>query len=91
MNAVPMKETLREKVSVNLAFDHKSGQVIPKQLERNGRVYTITKIGFHHTYRSGRTLFHVFSVSNGTMFFRLELDTETLHWSLAEVSDGLPG
>lgn len=86
-----MRETLQEKVSVVLAFDHKSGHVAPKRLERNGRVYALTQVGLHHTYRSGRALFHVFSVSDGTTFFRLELDTETLHWALTEVSDGIPG
>ncbi len=85
-----MRETLREKVSVSLTFDHKTKRITPKHLKRQGRTYVITQVGLHHTYHSGRTLFHVFSVSDGTMFFRLELDTETLHWVLTEISDGLP-
>ncbi len=86
-----MRETLREKVSVNLVFDHKTERVIPKHLKWQGQLHTITQVGLHHTYRSGRTLIHVFSVSDGTMFFRLELNTETLHWLLTEVSDGQAG
>ena len=85
-----MRETLREKVSVNLVFNHKTKQVIPKHIKWQGRLHTITQAGLHHTYRSSRTLIHVFSVTNGTMFFRLELNTETLHWLLTEVSDGQP-
>ena len=85
-----MRETLQEKVSVNLVFNCKTGQILPKHLGWRGRSYTINKTGLHHTYRSGRVLIHVFSVSDGTMFFRLELNTETLHWTLNEVSDGLP-
>ncbi len=85
-----MRETLCEKVSVNLVFDCKTKRVTPKHLKRQGRLYTIIQVGFHHTYRSGRTLIHVFSVADGTMFFRLELNTETLHWLLTEVSDGQP-
>lgn len=85
-----MRETLRERVSVNLVFDNKSKQVIPKHLMWQGRLHTITQVGLHHTYRFGRTLIHVFSVTDGTTFFRLELNTETLHWFLTEVSDGQP-
>ena len=49
----------------------------------------ITKLGFHHTVRVGRVLHHIFSVATESMFFRLNLDTETLSWTLEEVSDGL--
>lgn len=86
-----MRETLHEKVSVNLVFNCKTGQVLPKHLGWRGRSYTINKTGLHHTYRSGRSLIHVFSVTDGNTFFRLELNTETLHWTLNEVSDGHPG
>jgi hypothetical protein len=85
-----MRETLREEVSVNLVFDHKRKRVTPRHLKWQGRLCIITQVGLHHTYRRGRTLFHVFSVTDGTTFFRLELDTETLHWILTEVSDGQP-
>ena len=85
-----MHEVLNEAVSVDLAFDCETRRTIPVGLTWQGRPYTISQVGFHHRYRSGRTLIHAFSVSNGTMFFRLELNTETLHWTLREVSDGQP-
>lgn len=56
----------------------------------DGRVYPVLKVGLHHTYRQGRDLFHVFSVSSINIFFRISLDTTTLHWTLEEISDGLP-
>lgn len=77
-------------VSVELAFDHKLRKVFPKCLLWDGKLYSITKVGLHHTYREGRVLFHVFSVATQNLFFRLVLDTETLHWRLEEISDGLP-
>ncbi len=86
-----MRETLQEKVIVNLVSNCETGQVIPKQLGWRGRSYVINKTGLHHTYRSGRALIHVFSVTDGNMFFRLELNTDTLFWTLTEVSDGQPG
>ena len=86
-----MRETLQEKVTVNLVSNCRTGQVLPKHLGWRGRSYTINKTGLHHTYRSGRALIHVFSVTDGNTFFRLELNTDTLLWTLTEVSDGQPG
>ena len=85
-----MVQKISEPISVSLAFDHTKRKVYPKWLAWNGRLYPIAKIGLHHTYREGATLFHVFSVASKSLFFRLVLDTETLHWKLEEISDGLP-
>jgi hypothetical protein len=85
-----MLEKISIPISVSLIFDSAARKVIPKAVVWNGRVYKIVKIGLHHTYRAGRTLFHVFSVASDTLFFRLVLNTETLHWRLEEISDGMP-
>lgn len=61
---------------------------VPKEVFYGGRQHTIEKIGLHHTYRLGRTLYHVFSVASRNLFFRLVLDTDNLLWKLTEVSDG---
>ncbi|MCL4398136.1 hypothetical protein M1403_03910 [Patescibacteria group bacterium] len=60
----------------------------PKKLLFEGREHLIKKVGYHHVFREGRTLFHVFSVASDSMFFRLVLNTETLKWRLTEVADG---
>ncbi len=78
-------------VSVSLEYDHRSRRIFPSKVTWDGLQYLIQKIGYHHTYRSGRTLYHVFSVAGDEVFFRLILDTDTLSWRLKEVSDGLPG
>lgn len=57
-------------------------------LEYAGHIHKIEKLGLHHTYRAGRTLYHVFSVASNNLFFRLVLDTDNLLWKLTEVSDG---
>lgn len=85
-----MKETINEPVSVSLAYDSNKSSVYPKWVVWNGRLYPIKKVGLHHTYQQGRTLYHVFSVISTSLFFRLVLNTENLHWSLEEVADGLP-
>jgi hypothetical protein len=85
-----MLEKVSVPVSVSLSFDSKTRKVSPKALVWNGRLYSIVKIGLHHTFRQGRTLYHVFSVASKTLFFRLVLNTDNLHWRLEEISDGLP-
>ena len=77
-------------VSVNLVYNHKTRSVFPSVLLWEGRKYPITKIGMHHTFRNGRTLLHVFSVETDSLYFRLVLDTDTLHWRVEEISDGEP-
>ena len=61
---------------------------MPKKVLFEGNEHLIKKVGFHHCYRDGRTLYHVFSVASDSMFFRLVLNTETLGWMLEEIADG---
>ena len=85
-----MLEKISEVVSVSFTFDSQKRSVEPRALVWNGRLYGVKRIGLHHTYRQGRTLYHVFSVASKSLFFRLVLNTENLHWKLEEISDGLP-
>lgn len=85
-----MLEKISVPVSVEIFFDGSGCKVVPKSVLWSRRNYRIIKVGLHHTYRDGRTLFHVFSVASDTLFFRLVLNTETLHWRLEEISDGMP-
>ena len=85
-----MNEKLFLPVSVGITFDHVKRKVIPRWVQWEGRLYPVEKIGLHHTFREGRTLFHIFSVASKTLFFRLVLNTDTLAWRLEEISDGLP-
>lgn len=75
-------------VSVVSVFDHKTRTTIPKKVLFEGREHAISKIGFHHTFREGRVLYHVFSVASDTMFFRLVFNSENLFWKLTEIADG---
>ena len=75
-------------VAVAFIYEPKKPEVKPVRLRWDGRVYDIVKVGLHHSFREGRTLFHVFSVASTTAFFRLVLNTDTLFWRLTEVSDG---
>ena len=77
-------------VSVLLLYDHISGQVRPWRLRWDGEGHQVLRVGLHHTYRRGRALIHVYGVVTDSLYYRLELDTETLRWTVEEISDGLP-
>lgn len=62
----------------------------PKVFVWQNKKYWVKQIGLHHTYRQGRKLVHVYSLTANNLFFRLELDSESLIWKLVEVADGLP-
>lgn len=85
-----MIQKIKEPVSVSLSYDSQRRKPILRWLIWQGRLYPVIKIGLHHTYRKGQTLYHVFSVISKNLFFRLVLNTENLHWRLEEISDGLP-
>lgn len=85
-----MIQQLSEPISVIFSYNHKRARSSPKSIKWKGRVYPVLKIGLHHTYRNGAVLYHTFSFSSNGLFFRIDLDTETLRWTLKEISDGLP-
>lgn len=85
-----MVHKVNSPVSVGVSFDHTKGKALPRWVFWEGRLHGISKIGLHHTYREGRTLFHIFSVTTKTLFLRLRLNTENLLWRLEETDDGLP-
>ena len=85
-----MIQKISEPVSVSFTFDSEKRAVRPRALVWNGRLYGVVKVGLHHKFRQGTTLYHVFSVASKSLFFRLVLNTENLHWRLEEISDGLP-
>ncbi len=82
-----MIQSIDAPISVTLQFDHRTRKVTPTNITWEGRQYPIIQIGLHHTYRQGRTLFHIFSVSTPTLFFRLRFNTDTLHWRVQEIAD----
>ncbi len=85
-----MIQRISEPVSVVTTFDAPSRRTRPLSIQWSGRDYPVSQVGLRHTYKAGNTRHHVFSVVGGTLFFRLNLNADTLNWVLEEVSDGLP-
>lgn len=81
-----MTEKIDEPVSVDLLSNHVKARAYPWVIHWRGRRYHMTKVGLHHTVREGRTLFHIFSVTDETMYFLLRFDTESLRWKLLEIA-----
>ncbi len=83
-----MTTLINEKVGVVSVYNEKNGFVIPRKIRWRDREYHIDKLGYHHRVRQGRELCHIFHVSNGTIDFRLRFESETMHWTLEELTDG---
>lgn len=80
-----MAEPINEFVSVDLLSNHLRQVVMPWVISWRGRRYRVSQVGLHHTFREGRTLIHIFTVTDGSVSFRLRFDTETLYWKLLEI------
>ena len=85
-----MIQRISEPVSVVTTYNAQVRSVRPLSLKWGRHEYSVSQVGLRHTYRDGITRHHVFSVVGGNLFFRLNLNTDTLSWTLEEVSDGLP-
>ena len=82
-----MSNPIDESVSVDLTYDQMTKISRPTTMRWHERIYRITDIGLHHRIWEGRVRIHIFSVSDGSSYFRLLFNTETLSWRLMEVSD----
>jgi hypothetical protein len=83
-----MLEQVQEPVNVIASFTQGPNNTIkvrPHYLIWRGRRYRVDKFGLYHPERRGTKRIHIFSFSSGSTSFRVELDPETLLWTLAQV------
>jgi hypothetical protein len=84
-----VQETINESVAVLASFrkrpDIGTITVTPHVLEWRGRRYKLATMGLHHPERRGTKRFHIFSFAAEGTSFRVELDPDTLEWTLVEV------
>lgn len=85
-----MREKINEEVSVVMYYSARKRQALPYLISWQNRDYQVGKIGYHHTVKEGATLHHIFELVDKpeTIWFRLNLNTDNLHWTLEAVSDG---
>lgn len=84
-----MRESLDEDISVVFYYDAEKRHIQPYQITWHGRDYRLGKVDFHHRTKQGTTLVHHFSMAdiNNTTYFKIALDTSSLHWALEEYMD----
>lgn len=86
-----MREECNDLVSVLASFapgPRNMVRVTPHILKWRGRRYRLQTMGLYHPERRGNKRVHIFSFSSGETAFRLELDPETLQWTLREAYYG---
>lgn len=85
-----MVETINEPVAVLASFRKRGHSVVvrPHAISWRGKQYKVDTFGLYHPERRGDKRVHIFSFSSGPTSFRLELDPDTLEWTLAEVFYG---
>jgi predicted glycoside hydrolase/deacetylase ChbG (UPF0249 family) len=85
-----MREKINESVSVVMYYSATKRVVAPHTISWRNTEYRVGKIGYHHTIMEGKTLHHIYELvdTQGSLWFRLNLDTSNLHWNLEAVHDG---
>lgn len=86
-----MREECNDLVSVLASFapgPRNMMRVTPHILKWRGRRYPLQTMGLYHPERRGNKRVHIFSFSSGETAFRVELDPETLQWTLKEAYYG---
>jgi hypothetical protein len=63
-------------------------RVTPHLIRWSGKLYRVDTFGLYHPERRGNKRVHIFSFSSGPTAFRVELDPDTLEWTLTEVFYG---
>ena len=86
-----MQESPNERVSVLASFNRgPKGSVIvlPHVMRWRGKRYVLGTFGLHHPERRGTKRIHIFSFQAGDNAFRVELDPDSLEWTLTGVDYG---
>lgn len=81
-----MRESLDEPVSVVFFYDAKTHHVQPYRVTWQNKDYSLGKVDYWHKTKVGNKLVHHFSLADidESMYFKLALDTDSLHWKLEE-------
>ena len=86
-----MREKINEEVSVVMYYSAKKKIALPHIMSWRNVEYEVGTIGYHHKIFEGRTAHHIFELVDkpASLWFRLNFNTDNLHWTLEVVSDGL--
>ena len=87
-----MREVINEEVSVVMVYSARKQVAAPHLIHWQNKDYKVGVVGYHHVVYVGRVRHHIFELTDTeqTLWFRLNFNTENLHWILELVSDGQP-
>src|SRR3989338_3949564 len=81
---------INKEVSI-VAYYFKQGtkrlRCFPKKMEWSGKTVIFTEQGLRHPTKKGQRMIHVFDMTDGSAYYRLEFDAEQLTWTLVYVAD----
>lgn len=85
-----MREKINEEVSVIMVYSARKRAATPHLISWQNKEYKVGKIGYHHAVFEGRVRHHIFELTDteNSLWFRLNFNTDNLHWLLEAVSDG---
>lgn len=85
-----MREIINQEASVVMYYSARKRVALPHLISWQNTEYHVGEIGYHHKIREGRTLFHVYELidTSSSIWFRLKLNTDNLHWNVEAISDG---
>ena len=85
-----MKEKIDEEVSVVMYYSARKRVALPHLISWRNKEYEVGSVGYHHKVSEGKVLHHIFEVvdKTNTLWFRLDFNSDNLHWNLEAISDG---
>lgn len=85
-----MREKINEEVSVIMVYSARRCTALPHLISWQNSEYKVGKIGYHHKVYEGRVAHHIFELTDvkNSLWFRLNFNTDNLHWTLEAISDG---
>lgn len=85
-----MKQNVNEEVTVVMYYSAKKKEVVPYRLSWDNKDYELGSVDYYHPFMEGQTRMHVFELCDKqeTIWFRLLLNGDNLHWTLEAIHDG---
>lgn len=87
-----MTEKIDEEASVVMYYSAAKRYACPHIISWRNRQYDVGKIGYYHKVKDGLVVHHIFELVDKTnsLWFRLNFNSDNLHWVIEAISDGNP-
>ncbi len=86
-----MRQKIDQEISVVMYYSASKKMALPRIIQWQNKDYIVGEMGYIHKVREGKKTHHIYEFCDKqkSLSFRISLDSETLHWKLEYVSDGL--